>query len=68
MKQRRYLHALRAIAFVGLFAIFAALFADDVLARVGGGQSYGGGSSGGGGGDGGGLGALIYWWSGFCCG
>lgn len=40
--------------------VFAALFAEDVLARVGGGQSYGGGGSGGGGGDGGGLGALIY--------
>src|SRR5437870_4519546 len=43
-----------------MFAIFAsvALLATDVLARVGGGQSYGGG--GGHGGGGGGAGALVY--------
>ena len=47
--------------FLCLAAMVFLWFATDVLARVGGGQSYGGGRGGGsGGGDGGGLGALIY--------
>jgi inner membrane protein import complex subunit Tim44-like protein len=47
--------------FVCLAALVFLWFATDVLARVGGGQSYGGGKGGGsGGGDGEGLGVLIY--------
>src|SRR3954468_24359866 len=38
----------------------ALLFATEVYARVGGGQSYGGGGGGSGGGGGGGSGALVY--------
>ncbi len=41
-----------------VFALGAAVFATEALARVGGGQSYGGGGSHGGGG--GGAGALVY--------
>lgn len=52
---------LLAYAIAVCIACFGIAFlSDDVLARVGGGQSYGGGSGGGGGGDGGGAGALIY--------
>src|SRR5262245_52374071 len=45
---------------LGLAVFLVLLSATEVLARVGGGQSYGGGRSGGSGGDGGGAGALIY--------
>jgi predicted lipid-binding transport protein (Tim44 family)/endogenous inhibitor of DNA gyrase (YacG/DUF329 family) len=52
---------LLAYAIAVCIACFGIAFlSTEVLARVGGGQSYGGGSGGGGGGDGGGAGALIY--------
>ena len=52
---------LLAFAIAVCIACFGIAFlSTEVLARVGGGQSYGGGSGGGGGGDGGGAGALIY--------
>jgi hypothetical protein len=52
---------LLAYAFAACIVCFGVAFlSTEVLARVGGGQSYGGGSRGGGGGDGGGAGALIY--------
>jgi hypothetical protein len=48
---------IRALA-AGATLVVVALFANEIFARVGGGQSYGGGSHGGGGGGGGG--ALVY--------
>jgi hypothetical protein len=52
---------LLAYAIAACIACFGIAFlSTEVLARVGGGQSYGGGSGGGGGGDGGGAGALVY--------
>jgi hypothetical protein len=50
---------LRAAVFAGAIAVCLAL-AGDVLARVGGGQSYGGGNGGGGGGGDGAAGAIIW--------
>ena len=59
MKQRGHLRLIRVLA-LGVMTCAALMFSVEVLARVGGGQSYGGGGSGGGGGGGGGLGALVY--------
>ncbi|HJZ80261.1 MAG TPA: TIM44-like domain-containing protein [Pyrinomonadaceae bacterium] len=56
MKSRKFLS--RAILF-GVVSIGVAIISPEVLARVGGGQSYGGGGGSGGGG-GGGSGALVY--------
>src|SRR5215813_11629077 len=56
LKSRKFLS--RAILF-GVVSIGVAIISPEVLARVGGGQSYGGGGGSGGGG-GGGSGALVY--------
>src|SRR5262245_55017609 len=62
LKFRYLLTVLIAVCVAGLGVVF---LSTEVLARVGGGQSYGGGGGGGGGGssgggDGGGAGALVY--------
>src|SRR5205085_5503188 len=49
-----------AVLIAGIIVLGFAVSATDVLARVGGGQSYGGGGGGGHGGGGGGGGALVY--------
>src|SRR5215475_7476509 len=56
----RQLRLAAVFIFAGGVIAGVVLLAPEVLARVGGGQSYGGGSRGGGSGGGDGAGALVY--------